>query len=511
MNFHNRTRKAVPSLATFLPNSIAQCLFPRVRATWTDDPGPSEDLQTGECLTQEFDCPRSLCQSESTANKLTDDALLDIFDFYLNDKGPQDIHKWHTLVHVCRRWRDIVFASPRRLNLRLLCDRDTPSWAMLDIWPALPIEIHDNWTRRCPMGPDNIIAALEHPDRVCSIQLHEFPSSVGELLAVEMQVPFPELTRLELWSSASDISALPDSFLGGSAPRLRRFQLMGIPFPELPNLLLSATDLVDLTLWLLPYLGYISPGSMAASLSSLNRLKSLTLGFGSPRALPDQPSPPPQTRVVLPALTNLSFSGMIGYSEDFLARIDTPVLDKFSMTFYQELNYEFPHLKQFIGRAKGLRPPKAARLLFYSSGIRLELDGPHGPMLKILCRGVDRQVDKMARVCRQLSPFFSLIERLDLVWDYPPLESQEEDGIVSAQFLALLQPFTAVRSLRVPRSLVPFIATALQGLIGPRATEVLPHLHDIFLGSVIVPEAIRPFVDARRLSGHPIVICHWGG
>ncbi|KAI0288130.1 hypothetical protein BC826DRAFT_710284 [Russula brevipes] len=206
---------------------------------------------------------------------------------------------------------------------------------------------------------------------------------------------------------------------------------------------------------------------------------------------------------------------MVGYLEDFLSHIDTPVLDKFSMTFYLDLIFDIPHLKEFIGRAKGLKPPKAAMLLFYPSGIRLELDGPHGSMLRILCRkGVDWQVDKMAWVCRQLSPFFSLIERLDLVWDYLPFDSQGEDGIVSAEFLELFQPFTAVRSLHVPWSLVPFIATALQGFIGPRATEVLPHLRDLFLGSAIpgtVPEVMRLFVDARRLSGHPIVIHHWDG
>jgi hypothetical protein len=366
------------------------------------------------------------------------------------------------------------------------------------------------------MGPDNIIAALEHPDRVCSIELRYLPSSVGERLAVAMQVPFPELTHLELWSFVSDISVLPNSFLGGSAPRLRTLQLMNIRFPALPNLLLSASDLVDLTLWLLPHLGCISPGSMAACLTSLNRLKSLSLGFQYPRALPDQPTPPPLTRVVLPALTDLYFSGMIGYSEDFLSRIDTPVLDKFSMTFFLDPVFQIPHLKQFIGRAKGLKPSKAAMLLFDPSGIRLELDRPHGSVLRVLCRVlmVHWQVDLMARVCRQLSPFFSQIERLDLVWDYPPLDPQGEDGIGSARFLALCQPFTAVRSLHVPRSLVPFIATELQGLNGPRATEVLPHLRDLFLGSAIpgtVPEAIRPFVDARRLSGHPIVIHHWEG
>jgi hypothetical protein len=58
---------------------------------------------------------------QATVNKLPYDVLLDIFDVYLNVTGPlvfeERTNRWHTLVHVCRRWRDLVFASPRRLNL----------------------------------------------------------------------------------------------------------------------------------------------------------------------------------------------------------------------------------------------------------------------------------------------------------------------------------------------------------------------------------------------------------
>jgi hypothetical protein len=63
-----------------------------------------------------------------------------IFDCYVNqpreeeeDNGDNDdvdddenfkrwftIQAWHTLVHVCRKWRTVVLGSPRRLDLRLL-------------------------------------------------------------------------------------------------------------------------------------------------------------------------------------------------------------------------------------------------------------------------------------------------------------------------------------------------------------------------------------------------------
>jgi len=61
-------------------------------------------------------------------------------------------------------------------------------------------------------------------------------------------VPFPELTKLQLFSGGETPPVAPDSFLGGSAPHLRIFELDSIPFPGLPKLLLSATHLDNLDL-----------------------------------------------------------------------------------------------------------------------------------------------------------------------------------------------------------------------------------------------------------------------
>jgi len=54
---------------------------------------------------------------------LPDDVLLEIFHFHVNmspsHEGKMRVEVWQSLVHVCRRWRSLVFRSPRRLNLRL--------------------------------------------------------------------------------------------------------------------------------------------------------------------------------------------------------------------------------------------------------------------------------------------------------------------------------------------------------------------------------------------------------
>jgi hypothetical protein len=99
----------------------------------------------------------------------------------------------------------------------------------------------------------NIIAALEHRDRVRKI-CFDLTNLQSEKLAPTMQEPFPALTYLRL-DGDENAPALPDMFLGGSAPHLQTLSLMGIPFPGLPRLLSSATDLSSLYLWRIPHTG----------------------------------------------------------------------------------------------------------------------------------------------------------------------------------------------------------------------------------------------------------------
>ena len=152
---------------------------------------------------------------------LPDDVLLEIFDFYMNmypsNGWKPEIEAWKSLVHVCRRWRTLVLGSPRRLNLRLFCTPETPARDTLDVWPALPLLII-GMTSLTPRV-DNVIAALGQSNRVCQVELL-LPNWEMEKVLAAMQVPFPELTNLEFFSY-DETPVIPDSFLGGSAPRLR--------------------------------------------------------------------------------------------------------------------------------------------------------------------------------------------------------------------------------------------------------------------------------------------------
>jgi hypothetical protein len=224
----------------------------------------------------------------------------------------------------------------------------------LDVWPALPLLVRGSLALS---GTDNVIAALEQSNRVCEVNLHPAGWQLEEVL-VTMQVPFPELTDLRLFSHGKTlpVTPIPDSFLGGSAPRLRHFELSGISFPGLPKLLSSATHLVYLRLINIPHSGYISPEAMVALLSVLSSLESLSLQFLPPRSRPEWESQslPPSKRPVIPAMTYFHFNGGIEYLEDFVTRINAPQLNTLHITFINQIDFDCSRLTQFINRTPTL-------------------------------------------------------------------------------------------------------------------------------------------------------------
>ena len=229
--------------------------------------------------------------------------------------------EWQRLVHVCQRWRRIIFASPLRLDLTLLCTYGTPVRKNLGCWPPFPIVVDYftwNGTDRAPNYEVDVTAALERPDRIRDIKLAVTGSLLG-IVASVMQEPFPALTNLWLSSKDRNATILPDTFLGGHAPLLQYIYLTGISFPALPTLLLSASDLVYLRLEDIPQGGYISPEAMVTSLAALTRLDSLWIWFKSPTSRLELIYLPFVMRDVLPSLITFNFRGCSDYLEHLLA------------------------------------------------------------------------------------------------------------------------------------------------------------------------------------------------
>jgi len=370
---------------------------------------------------------------QMTIDALPDNVLLDTFEFCLGKDDPDRIFtddhnydQWQTLVHVCRRWRWIVFTSPRRLDLKLYCTRQRlVNSKTLDIWPELPIVVVAG-NRRSQDDVTNAIAALRHHNRVCKIYYERFQGSTSKEFA-EIDEPFPALTSLwliALSSSAQNVPVLPDSFLGGSAPLLRSLYFYGIPYPSIGTLLSSTANLVRLSLHRIPHSGYISPETIVPCLSMLPRLGELELGFRYPRSPARRASrhPPPLTRVVFPSLTYLEFYGDIEYLEDILSQIETPMLNRSDFRFFNQLVFDTPLFGHFIRRTETFMTTHTARVEFYGWSVKVALSGREEMAnndvetlsLSISCNPLDWQLSALPQVLNSFLPSLSTLESLEI-------------------------------------------------------------------------------------------------
>jgi hypothetical protein len=373
--------------------------------------------------------------------------------------------------------------------------------------------------RRIPEDYD-FDAAIMHPSRVREIDLCHLTSSQLQRLASAMQEQFSTLIHLKLsFHDEFSVPALPDGFLGGSAPRLQSLELDAIPFPALPKILLSATDLVRLTLSRTPRSGYISPEAIVTGLAVMANLEYVNIGFETPFSRPDQEGQrlPPPTRITLPALTRFEFKGVSEYLETLVSRIDTPLLDSIQITFFQQLIFDTPQLAQFMRRATRFQALNEAHVSFNYCGVRVGylpqpefVDEKSG--LEISCDTLDWQLSSLVQVITSFFPSIDMVEHL-CIYGHGYLSSQWRNDTENTQWLEMFHLFTGVRNLYVSKKVAKHVAFALQELAGSRMTGVFPILQNI-LSEVLQPsgpiqEGIGTFVAARQLSSHPITFSLW--
>ncbi|KAI0272997.1 hypothetical protein BGY98DRAFT_143051 [Russula aff. rugulosa BPL654] len=218
-----------------------------------------------------------------TIKMVPEDILLEIFDFYRhwaikqNQERPWEWQwrrlarewEWRRLAQVCRKWRYVISLSPRRLDLRILCEYGSPIENVLYSWPTLPVVIRHNavgsvWTYL--LMPRNIMVALRHPDRLCEVNLSGVPSSWTGPIVEMLLKPCQALERIRITvKNATEPSILiQDAFLGGTAPHLREIELDGISFPfvEIRRVLSSTDNLNELHLFKIPHAAYFSPDEL---------------------------------------------------------------------------------------------------------------------------------------------------------------------------------------------------------------------------------------------------------
>ena len=380
------------------------------------------------------------------------------------------------------------------------------------MWPTLPIVIHSDLNKLLPDNRDDIIDALEHRDRIVQITLMYLTRSQLERCAAWMSGPFPVVQSLYLFCylpNSDNTPVITDTFLGGSAPCLRRIELSGIPVSTL-KFLSSAPNLVYLHLLNITGAAHVSPGQVATCVSVLKKLEYFCIFFESHRSFsePTNQCPPPP-RTVLPSLVTFSFTGVSEYMEDLISRVDAPLLKSLNLQFFDQpmLAVPVPQLSQFLHRIEKLRSPFDAHIVIYEDNFDVCTTSSVGGILSlaIFCTGLDRQISLSAQFCAQCLPRISQLE-------LSRFNHTQTDQQGSRPWLGFLRPFNSLQIIYVWQAdLEVQIACAFGELTWERVAEVFPMLHTIRLAwfdrveSLVIP-LLNPFIDARRLLDRPVEV-----
>jgi len=503
--------------SSFDPSSL-----PNASSSGTTSHGPYKDLSALEIE----DVASNLCKEQGdlraqgengfpmTINILPDDILLEIFDLCRQDAIFSWFSVWgHGLVHVCQRWRRLVFGSPRRLDLQLHCTRGSPVRKMLSCWPPFFITIffreHNGFA---PNDEDGLFAALGHPDRARQVDL-SLTTPLLEKVFMVMQHQLSVLTHLTLaWDDDGSPPAIPSGFLGGSAPCLQHIRLDSIPFPALPTLLSTTYDLVHLYVHDITQEGYISLGAMITCLAALPKLEFLHIGFNWATSHPDRLCLTPLPRILLPALTFFEFHGVSTYLEELISRIDSPRLKKINIRYsHRPFDIQVTQLFQFIDRSEVPKLTLIRHAYVNISRHRVVLDlyscsgshpgrGLHGVSIVTHCRGFNEQNSYLALLLGQPSALFSRVVHLKLH------RHRADEDRYNDEWLHVLRRFSAARTLHVlSGNFAGDVILTLEDLTGEMVAEVLPVLDLIYIGEQPT-SCMEKFLAARQLSGRPVTM-----
>jgi len=424
-------------------------------------------------------------------------------------------------VHVCQRWRNIIFESPRYLNLHLHCSSETPFRKNFGPWPEFPLILE--YSIYPEEDGKDVIFALKHPDRVHRIDLTIGHSDLvgGDVLGA-MEVPFPALTHLDLEGPIpEDVEKefdLPHEFLGGSAPCLQHIHLHAISFPALPKLLLSARGLHCLELNSIPanFYGSILSEEMVGGLAGLTKLRKLSIHFTFTDEDPSyyirpemRGRPDPPNRAALPALTRFEFTGESEYLEALIAQIYMPQVE------VVEVEYRAPEVKTrqlswFIGRIARLESAqfRRAQINFDAGYADIKLDRPQDEYNRVrlsLTVAIEDEYYNVPRLLGQLALILSNVDHLSVemgqYWTKNGVRTE------ASEWLAFLHIFPALEAFSVSGGIAVNIASTLENIPEERVAEVLPALRLLRLSNSDEPVgSTERFLALRGLSGCPVTV-----
>ena len=461
---------------------------------------------------------------------LDDDSLLHIFRLYrpaLLDEDETDDSRilrggewsrerwWYKLVHVCRRWRSLILASPSHLGLCVVCTSRTPIATMLPHLPPLPLVIdHINKDHEiAPADEDTILLALQQRDRVRRIRLLMPIQSLQKLTAA-MHEEFPILEYLYMSPPTKEDSSLtlPGTF---RAPRLRHLLLRSFAIPMTCPLLTASVSLITLSLEEISSSSYFGPNDMLERLSCMPQLETLGISFHSPIPSNDAGKQllktPITTSVSLPNLRWFGFGGNSAYLETLLPHLSIPRLEKLQIWFFIQSNFSVPHLLQSMRATPNVRF-SSADLMFHEKYLSLTAYPREGAKvyafyLEVCTRYFDLQVESAAKIFSGLKTAFSAVEHLSLEYERGSVSSERGDEADDIHWRELLGSFSNVKTLLVPSGLVGDLSSSLPSDDGESPLELLPRLKELrYSTRCDDSHAFSKFINDRQNAGSPVTL-----
>ena len=361
---------------------------------------------------------------------------------------------------------------------------------------------------------DSIHLGLQqHRDRVRQVVL-QAPSSNLNMWLEPMNGVFPRLEVLSLLSTSSTTIGENNMMLPETlhAPELRRLVLHDIGLPNGLSLLSSTIALSALTLTHIRPSCYFPPGCLVTRLQGLPHLEELSIGFSFPIPPSSEGEllPAPIPPVTLHTLRQLTFHGEGVYLDNFVAQINTPLLERLSLTLLFNLALTLVNLTEFFDRTKGFGC-LVAQVNFNKDGAFIDA-GYHKQQgigkisLHVNCKPLSWQIDSAAQVCSALGKVLSAVVELTLDLDVDGIPSGWENTLDSILWHELLLQFIGVKKLRISSSLTLELSQALQSVTRELALELLPELQDLHIqpNTDRAKNALSLFVKTRESVGLPV-------
>ncbi|KAH9978405.1 hypothetical protein BJV74DRAFT_953400 [Russula compacta] len=479
-----------------------------------------------------------------TIDNIPDEVLLDIFDSYrqhfTNDQSVWNKkHKWFKLMHVCRRWRCIIFASSTRLDLCLFVSNSNPGnikTIFSPHLPPLPVAIDydclpaDTDSHMKPKKFGWMLAALKRCNHVRGITFSGSTFDFDTLFEATKR-PFPILEDLDLCYFDRRIAELklPATFLKGSAPHLRRLKLHRISLTSISSSLLSsATMLTELCLRI--YAPYPTT-LLLAHLQDMHCLRhlELKLRIWKMSSSINGPMPPtnPEDTFLLSKLTSFHYEGPILFLGALVAGFTAPFLRDVHFIFDDDDDDDddkvpILHLPRFLDGVEKLYP--SVRMISEGDYFRISLLSHSESMnhsTPSFRFSSPCSPESIMRMSAALSAKLATVEELLMVFIGDSYEIWDDD----VSLLGFLRHFRSVKVLRVEHEDINLLAIAR--ILQPdddSVLDLLPMLEEIEIRvmwdilsetpsqsqPVVFTElamaAFRPFLAARQEAGRPVKI-----